>query len=700
MKNRNKQIISSFLAISVLSAQVVIFTKSVQAQTSSVGGCIDINQIKNIASHYRSAGTLAGTVTDQISAVTNVPTNIASVTSPSLNFKLDELVGLAGAIVSNIGDRKCGLTDTIGGATNTATTTAINVKEIADNGTSYAGALNGISGKGAGLFATKTIADISATTSAIQKIDTELAQLQATSVTSMGTNDLISFQGKVAQLQAYRAQLSNRLDSLKKQRDASLGDYARAFVLGLIHDLSLKLTNDVANKLVDKFKIRNYLNYVDTVANQMYSIDYIKKNFPEKENQLIVGSLYRAVYSKIPSAAATAQANITAQAVKYGGPDCIQGAAINDPDFVFKMAKCGSVLANPKYIEMVAMGKVEEARKMAVAAAEADASKSDYVPGRDCQDTLAQQQKFDAEAKTAAEEALKWNDVYEKLLANNGSANEIEQAKVNWLNAQNKNDELMSRDDNEILQNICTGIANPGQLVQNFVDDLVGNQLGSTNQLNQSDLPSYLIYLKNVVGSMVENLILGKNVKTTLKEAGLSSIGALAPQIAAGIAGTIAGNGSAGLSQAPNTDGMLTSFVGQNGQVTISWDVSSHPDKAKVASIAISGLGKTASSRQDITVSQNLKGSIKTTLTEETNIEIALRGADGKAFTSFAIWVDPAKADTSTDNCEGGEINCPTDNNDTNGGGFGFRGSAPQVAGAMIKKPALQIRGPQAVSFR
>lgn len=530
MKNRiSKFLIAILLGVTTLSSFAFKVEKA-EAQTAPV--CVSTEQLRTLISGYSNVSGPLSDGLDTATSILNVPTNIASVTSLGLNAKLNQLVGLSGAIVSNLGTRVC---DTLGTAGNTsinATNAATNATDIAQNGTAVAGALSAITPKGNSLLAGKNVAEISTLTTAIAKIDAQITALQATAVLSKGVNEQLSYQNQMLNLQNNRKQMADRLDSLKKQRDASLGDFARAFVIGLIHDLSLSVTNQVASKLVDKFHINNYLAYADTVANQVYSIDYIKKNYPDNQNQLIVGSLYRAVYNKIPSAAITANQNIVAQAAKYGGPECISGALINDPDFVFKMAKCGSTLANPQYLKMEYMNKVQDTRQAAMKAAEQDVNTSDYYPGRDCKDTLGQQQQFDEQAKTLAEDANKWQAVYQQLVANRGSQADIEQAKTNWMNAQDKASTLTNRDSNEILLKTCEGITNPGKLVQNFVDGLLKNQLDSTNQLTKEDLPSYLVYLKNVVGTMVENLIFGKgSFKTVLKEAGLSALSQVGPTI-------------------------------------------------------------------------------------------------------------------------------------------------------------------------
>lgn len=372
------------------------------------------------------------------------------------------------------------------------------------------------------------------------------------------------------------ASLQTAIENLTAQQKATTKDILKAFMIKVILNLNKSLTTQLVNKLVQKYKISDYLAYGDALASQVYSQKYIADNFDgNAETQLMVRSILQS--EKLPAKVKTIETMANSQAKQNMAKSC-PNAVQDDMYFVNCVAGLGAPASNKTYVISQAVDGANAARTAGKVTAGQEVSQSTgYAPPRNCSGSIAQQKQIDAQLDAAAN-AL---DIANQVLASltSARANQLgnpkapvvsdadmqkaiaaqAQAQANY-NALFKKFEaggavdpdtgqpVVDRETGKVktgaIIDICESIASPAAFVANSLGDFLKQHLDQGSQLQSNNLPFYASFLADVTSNFLTNILTGgKSTTQVLKEAG-----------AGALAGTIIGiNTTGGGSGTPPT---------------------------------------------------------------------------------------------------------------------------------------------------
>jgi hypothetical protein len=363
------------------------------------------------------------------------------------------------------------------------------------------------------------------------------------------------------------ATLQQKIDNLNAQQNASVKDILKAFMVKVILNLNKNLTTELVNKMVEKYKISDYLAYGDALTTQVYSMKYINANYSgDARQQMMIRSLLQS--DKLPDKVQTVQTIANTKAQEYIGQACDatnQSTGSDEMKYLKCLASWGSPQANSDFHISQVIDQANAAKASAQQSTAAELSQSNgYAPPRNCSGSLAQQQqidsKVDAAAKALTLEQLalsqykKQAGVIDPAEVAKGQA-KIDQAKANYdalfKQLQNSGGKLNSdgKSTGGAIIDICEAITSPASFVATSLGDFLKQHIDQGSQLKSDNLPFYLNFLSDVTSNFLTNILTGnKSSSQVLKEAG---VGALNGAII-GVAQTAGTSGGGGTPANPN----------------------------------------------------------------------------------------------------------------------------------------------------
>lgn len=351
-----------------------------------------------------------------------------------------------------------------------------------------------------------------------------------------------SYAKKQAEISVELNSLKTRYESLKQQQTAEIKDVLKAMMVKIILSVSKNLTTEMVNKMVDKYKISDYLAYGDAVASQVYSMKYINENFAgDARQQMMIRSILQS--DKFPEKIKTAQAFANSKAQEYLGTACgvKTGADTNDDNtFIKCLAAYGAPQADPRFQFLNAVDQAQSAKTAAQASAQAELSQSDgFAPPRNCSGSLATQQQIDTQYDKAAADKNIAESVVAKLEAAlkavppKTTQEEVDKAKtardqaIANLNALTGNVSVGAdgKTTSSPIIDICSAIDSPAKFVSNSIGDFLEKHLVSDTDLKTDNLPFYATFLSDVASNFLTNILTGgKPNSQVLKEAGIGAL--------------------------------------------------------------------------------------------------------------------------------------------------------------------------------
>ncbi len=379
--------------------------------------------------------------------------------------------------------------------------------------------------------ATKLTAKINA----LQVVKTcRTAQLTAVSaLVPTSATGAESFSKKQNELSTEIAALDTRIESLKQQQTAEVKDVLKAVMVRIVLNLSKSLTTEVVNKLVDKYKITDYLAYGDALATQVYSMKYINENYSgDARQQMMIRSLLQS--EKFPEKINTVKSMANDKANEYLGQACnvASGTTAQDDNYFLKcLAAYGSPQANPIFHTTQAYDQAQAANAAGQASANSELSQSNgFAPPRNCEGSLGMQNQidsqFDASAQTkdvAVLAAQKLKNALD-MVPPRTTREEYQKAQAAADQAIANSLALGKQTSNPIID-ICKGIDSPSSFVSDSIDKFLQKALVSDTDLKTDNLPFYASFLADVSSNFLTNILTGgKSSSQVLKEAGVGAL--------------------------------------------------------------------------------------------------------------------------------------------------------------------------------
>lgn len=305
-------------------------------------------------------------------------------------------------------------------------------------------------------------------------------------------------------IQAYKAKLEN---AQARYNNAKQG-FWKTLVLNILIKTSKSVATSLVQKLVSNYKVRNVMQYTDSVATLMYDNQFIRKNFPGSEGQFMARAILEnpLVRNDVPSYAFIAADTALGFDPKY--------LDTNDPDFYVKMSHVGSTVANPYYQHTTNIGGVDQARAQSLQYAQAQVTQGNGLKTPvTCAGSMAQQQSVDQQYKAASDRfddryALLKNLQQARGLGQNVSDSDIQKAQTDFDAARNAM-KVLPQTVSSPANTICEAIVSPASLIDKGINQAFDALGVNMKQYNDNNLPGFMSLIGDVASQIGSSLIFG-----------------------------------------------------------------------------------------------------------------------------------------------------------------------------------------------
>ena len=481
------------------------------------------------------------------------------------------------------------------------------------------------------------------------------------------------------QKQAYITQITSAIQAYKTKLENAQARYNNAkqgFWKTLVFNILIKTSKAVANSLVQKlvsnYKVRNVMQYTDSVATLMYDNQFIRKNFPGSEGQFMARAILEnpLVRNDVPSYAFIAADTALGFDPKY--------LDTNDPDFYVKMSHVGSTVANPYYQHTTNIGGVDQARAQSLQYAQAQVTQGNGLKTPvTCAGSMAQQQSVDQQYKAASNRfddryALLKNLQQAKGLGQNVLDSDLQKAQSDFDAARNAM-KVLPQTVSSPANTICEAIVSPASLIDKGIDEAfksVGSKLG---QYNDNNLPGFMSLISDVASQIGSSMIFGgldgakgaaiineQRVANAVVQAGTEALYSNATEnLAKGI-----------VFNAVRDENYSDGYV-------LNWDVvTAQLEKANFVTIAGDGISATKvdpNTKQTVTNKLSLNGSVAIRTSIGGGYILTVFDVTGRAMTSVTMAINVKSIQAYNNNL------------------------APKVAGVYTTREPLNIRGEHSI---
>ncbi len=397
-----------------------------------------------------------------------------------------------------------------------------------------------------------------------------LAYLEGTEIETLIQGQEI--QREQAKFSEIATAMVDQIYALNARASAGWKDVAKALMVKTLLSVNKNVTSELANKVVQKYKINDYLAYGNALATQVYAMKYIDQNYEgDVRTQMMMRSLIQS--EKVPQQARVAAAFANQQAKEYVAARCngISELDATNASSLNCLASYGNEQASPMFKYLNALDTSKQIKNEAQKTAQAEISQSDgFAPPRNCGGSVEQQKQIDTQLQTAADEVAAAQAVLDRLgtaLASGQTTQaEYDKAEAALWAADDKLQALPESVNDPVID-ICDAIDSPAKYISNQVSDWVGKLTDSASDLKPENLPFYASFLSDVASNFLTNLLTGgKSTSKVLKEAGISALG---QAVGSSVGGTTTPGTGPGASGSSTGDVSITA-VGANGQSVTS----------------------------------------------------------------------------------------------------------------------------------
>lgn len=298
--------------------------------------------------------------------------------------------------------------------------------------------------------------------------------------------------------------LKNREEQIKQQETVAKQGLWRTLVFNILLKTTKSVSTKLVNSLVTNYGIKNFTNYADAVATQVYDNQFIEKNSKNHTDQIIIRSMLDNPLAQNQIQPAVLQ---YADVAMGFNPDTLD---TNDPNYYAKLAG----VTNPALYNAAFVGNAQQVRAQSLAAAQTEIAQSNGLKTpRNCAGTMTEQQSIDRQFKAANDyqkdrQALYNNLTSAKKMGSNVSDEDIKKAQADLASANAQLQAVPTKTDNTLVD-ICTGIVSPPSLISKGIDEAfkaTGQKLGTYNDNN---LPVFISLITDVASQIGNDMIFG-----------------------------------------------------------------------------------------------------------------------------------------------------------------------------------------------
>lgn len=380
-----------------------------------------------------------------------------------------------------------------------------------------------------------------------------------------------------------------RLDGLIEKREQVIKAIWKSVAVRILMNVQQKITTNLLNNMISKYKISDYQKYSDAVATQVYTTNYIANNYSDGGDQMIMKSLMQNDFTN-----GTVLPMVRTKVDESLGfvPDQL---SISSPDYYMKLAQAS---ANPYLTQTVYQDKLDSAKAVGKLSAQQEvASGNGFMPVRNINGVVAQQQLQIDKQRIEMQKQLQIKmQAYTLLKNKNESAPgtvaqaELDKAQQDILILQTALTKLA--EEKPSYKSVADGITNPAGAVSGFLNSYLQSHLNTANNPKDENLPFFAGFVENVATNFVTNFIeQGKPNFQILNDAGITAGNIVSANI-------VANTAESAQLKALESSNLKQSviFVGAKqgstaGQYALSWDASGLPNQSTITGVVISGPG-------------------------------------------------------------------------------------------------------------
>lgn len=433
---------------------------------------------------------------------------------------------------------------------------------------------------------------------------------------------------------------NERLDQLLTRREAVIKEIWKSVAVRILMNVQQKITTNLLNNMISKYKISDYQKYGDAVATQVYTTNYIANNYTDGGDQMIMKSLMQSDFAN-----GTILPMVRTKVDESLGfvPDQLD---ISSPDYYMKLSQAS---ANPYLTQTVYQDKLDSAKAAGKVSAQQEiASGNGFMPVRNINGAVAQQQQQIDSQRIQLQKQLQIKMQAYTLLKNRNESvpgsvakEELDKAQQDILILQSALNKLAA--EKPSYKQVADGITNPAGAVSGFLNSYLQSHLNTANSPKTENLPFFAGFVENVATNFITSFIeQGKPNFQILNDAGITAGNIVSSNIIANV-----GENAQLKAVENNNSKQSLVFLGYKqgttpGQYALSWDASGLSNQSSLTGIIITGPGGfkfesksiqgkvvvTAPANAPLTISVYAGATVVTsavyTIPTETNISLSL----------------------------------------------------------------------------
>ncbi len=302
--------------------------------------------------------------------------------------------------------------------------------------------------------------------------------------------------------------LDQRIENLKAKSSQSVKNVMAGIATKLINNLSKNIVTGVVNNTIAKYKINNYLQYADAVGTMVYTTDYIQKNYPNNQQQMILNSLLKN--DEVGGNVLPLIRQETDEALGFV-PEELE---FSDPNYYVKLAQAGTGKANPFFMQDVYEVRAANAQAQGLATAQQEVSQSKgFASIRNCSNSLAQSRQLDNERSSLQREVQQKRLVMTKMMAasfdktKQVDPKEVEQVSREFNAANDKLKNLPQTSPGSIQ--LCESLENPGGFIADSLSGYLNSMFNSSAAAKPENMPFWANFVSDLASNYTTNIIRG-----------------------------------------------------------------------------------------------------------------------------------------------------------------------------------------------
>lgn len=360
------------------------------------------------------------------------------------------------------------------------------------------------------------------------------SEAAGTAAAASGIQAIIAVAGNETLLQLRIEANQQKIDRLRERRSEAVKALWRGVALRILNNVQIKLTLDMTNKILSKYKIGNYIGFASSLAGQVYAKNYLKQKYGKNGDQMVMRSLMNE--SDQLFAGGRVLGAVSMRAKDNAGGILPSELDISDDNFYQLATRIGSANADPYLLAINMQGQADEAKEAAASAAKAETdSGQGYMPQYDCSYASGKQEEIDKQNiklshEVRVNEEILWKLKEQSVVASAAKTlasvggniepamlEEIAKAEKALADSQAKLKALESG--SPAIVEYCK-LMKPGKAIADFNTTFLSSHLGNLNKASGENMGFFPSFVEQIASNFLTKLIEGEKPNLNMLTAG------------------------------------------------------------------------------------------------------------------------------------------------------------------------------------